>query len=87
MVVDVDVARTTNLNPSRCVVGFGAPAFLVVNVRGWLVADKAEGRVLQKNAPKFGVFLVPCRLLGAYFPEPLAFLLLRQEVVYAVRGS
>jgi hypothetical protein len=31
--------------------------------------------------------LVPCRLLGAYSFKPLALLLLRQEVVYATRGS
>lgn len=87
MVVDVDVARTTGLKPCRCVVSLGAPAFFVVNVRGWLIADGTEGRVLQKNAPQFGVLLVPCRLLGAYSPESFALLLLRQEVVYAVRGS
>ena len=86
--MDVNVARTTGLKPCRCVVGFGAPAFFVVNVRGWLVANKAEGRVLQKNAPQFGVFLIPCRLLRAYSFQPLALLLLlRQEVVYATLGS
>jgi hypothetical protein len=30
---------------------------------------------------------VPCRLLGAYSFKPQALLLLRQEVVYATRGS
>jgi hypothetical protein len=85
--VDVNVAGTTGLQPCRCFVGLRAPAFLVVNVRGWLVAYGAEGRLLQKYAPQFGVFLVPCRLLGAYSFQPLALPLLRQEVVYATRGS
>ena len=87
MVVNVNVARTTGLQPCRCVVGLRAPAFLVVDVRGWLVAEGAEGRVLQKNAPQIGVLLVPCRLFGAYSFQPLALLLLRQEVVYATLGS
>ena len=85
--MDVNVARTTGLKPCRCVVGFGAPAFFVVNVGGWLVANGAEGQVLQKNAPQIGVLLIPCRLLRAYSFQPLAFLLLRQEVVYATLGS
>ena len=87
MVVYVSVAGTTGLQPCRCFVGLRAPALLVVDVGGWLVADKAEGRILQENAPQFGVLLVPCRLLGAYSFQPLALLLLRQEVVYATRGS
>jgi hypothetical protein len=85
--VNVDVAGTTGLQPCRCFVGLRASAFFVVDVRGWLVTDKAEGRILQENAPQFGIFPVPCRLLGAYSFKPLALLLFRQEVVYAVRGS
>ena len=86
--MNVDVAGTTGLQPCRCFVGLRASALLVVNVGGWLVADKAEGRFLQKYAPQIGVFFVPCRLLGAYSFKPLALLLLlRQEVVYATRGS
>jgi hypothetical protein len=87
VVVYVSVAGTTGLQPCRCFVGLRASAFLVVDVRGWLVAYGAEGRLLQENAPQFGVFLVPCRLLGAYSFKPLALLLLRQEEVYATRGS
>jgi hypothetical protein len=60
VIVNVDVAGTTGLQPCRCFVGFGAPAFLVVDVRGWLIAYGAEGRLLQENAPQFGVLLVPC---------------------------
>ena len=85
--MDVDVALATGLKPCRCVVSLGAPAFFVVDVRGWLVANGAEGRVLQKNAPQIGVLLVPCRLLRADSPEPFALLLLRQEVVYTTLGS
>ena len=85
--VNVSVAGTTGLQPCRCFVGLRASAFLVVDVRGWLVAYGAEGRFLQKYAPQFGVFLISCRLLGAYSFKPLALLLLRQEVVYATRGS
>jgi hypothetical protein len=85
--VNVDVAGTTGLQPCRCVVGLRASAFLVVDVRGWLVTDKAKGRFLQKYAPQFGVLFVPCRLLGAYSFQPQALLFLRQEVVYATRGS
>jgi len=87
VVVYVGVTRTTGLQPCRCFVGLRAPAFLVVDVGGWLVTNGAEGRFLQKYAPQFGVFLVPCRLLGAYPSEPQAFLFLRQEVVYVTRGS
>lgn len=85
--VNVDVAGTTGLQPCRCFVGLRASALLVVDVRGWLVTEGAEGRLLQENAPQFGVLFVPCRLLGAYSFQPLALLLLWQEVVYATRGS
>ena len=87
MVVDVSVTGTTGLKPCRCLIGFRAPAFLVVNVGGGLVANGAEGRFLQKYAPQFDVFPVLCRLLGAYSFKPQAFLFLRQEVVYVTRGS
>jgi len=87
VVVDLSMTLAAQLQPCRCFVGLRAPAFLVVDVRSWLVAEGAEGRFLQKDAPQFGVFPVLCRLLGAYPSEPQALLFLRQEEVYVTRGS